>query len=385
MTAKKRKQHFNLEERKAALSELLYGLVRVMDSCGAWLALTPNLELKIFLGKKLGYDALSMQEMKGRLAELGDLGPPKGTEDFSKLLDRVGKTKSTLAISRFLLEFSKDLLTRIDSYQGSVSGCGDELTIGILNRLRSQTVNQIRELKKFDRKVVRAWQRSQSQVLVSYTGSELLPELVSWPHRPSNYRRVDSPPQYESAYHRVFTNEGLVKLLHNLFIDVEIAAAEVCGRNIAEYRKMPLEFKFDMARQCWDEVRHAQLALEQIDRINGKVAKPTYVGQVWSNYMKGTSLSERIAIEQIVSEGAGVDQGIEKVRMFQGLGDFDMAQFYETINSDEKNHVQFGNKWLRFLVNDSEADFDETVERVKKWMSRDQETEDKNSSRSVGK
>ena len=42
-------------------------------------------------------------------------------------------------------------------------------------------------------------------------------------------------------------------------MDAELSAAELMARNSHEHPEMPWDFHVDMARQNWDEVRHARL------------------------------------------------------------------------------------------------------------------------------
>ena len=42
-------------------------------------------------------------------------------------------------------------------------------------------------------------------------------------------------------------------------MDAELCAAELMARNSHEHPEMPWDFHVDMARQCWDEIRHAEV------------------------------------------------------------------------------------------------------------------------------
>ncbi|HEX3150051.1 MAG TPA: hypothetical protein VHR66_18385, partial [Gemmataceae bacterium] len=57
----------------------------------------------------------------------------------------------------------------------------------------------------------------------------------------------------------VCDREFVRRFCHSIYLDIEIQAMEVCGRNIIGYRQMPVDFKLDMARQIWDEGRHAMM------------------------------------------------------------------------------------------------------------------------------
>ena len=42
-------------------------------------------------------------------------------------------------------------------------------------------------------------------------------------------------------------------------MDAELCAAELMARNSHEHPEMPWDFHVDMARQTWDEIRHAEV------------------------------------------------------------------------------------------------------------------------------
>ena len=63
-------------------------------------------------------------------------------------------------------------------------------------------------------------------------------------------------------------------------MDAELCAAELMARNSHEHPDMPWDFHVDMARQCWDEIRHAEI----LDRLMA-----TELGCHWGDYPVGFS------------------------------------------------------------------------------------------------
>ena len=61
-------------------------------------------------------------------------------------------------------------------------------------------------------------------------------------------------------------------------MDAELCAAELMARNSHEHPDMPWEFHVDMARQIWDEIRHAEIH----DRLMA-----TELGCHWGDYPVG--------------------------------------------------------------------------------------------------
>ena len=61
-------------------------------------------------------------------------------------------------------------------------------------------------------------------------------------------------------------------------MNTELCAAELTARNSHEHPEMPWDFHVDMARQTWDEIRHAEI----LDRL-----MTTELGCHWGDYPVG--------------------------------------------------------------------------------------------------
>ena len=62
--------------------------------------------------------------------------------------------------------------------------------------------------------------------------------------------------------------------------DAELCAAELMARNSHEHPDMPWDFHVDMARECWDGIRHAEIH----DRLMA-----TELDCHWGDYPVGSS------------------------------------------------------------------------------------------------
>lgn len=60
--------------------------------------------------------------------------------------------------------------------------------------------------------------------------------------------------------------------------DNEMHAAELLGRSLYEHPEMPWEYHIDMARQLWDEVRHAVLYQKYLERLGGALGDYPSIG-----------------------------------------------------------------------------------------------------------
>ena len=72
-------------------------------------------------------------------------------------------------------------------------------------------------------------------------------------------------------------DEDPKQFFHGL-MNAELCAAELMARNSHEHPEMPWDFHVDMARQTWDEIRHAEI----LDRL-----MTTELGCHWGDYPVG--------------------------------------------------------------------------------------------------
>lgn len=154
----------------------------------------------------------------------------------------------------------------------------------------------------------------------------------------------------------------------------EAAASDWCALCGFEYDGLPLNFYRDMAKQTWDEARHAVLFLELAIKLfpNLQDELPSHdplqkVIQLYNSTGTGlpvpsegclyeslwnAELAERLILLQIDTEGKAVvlsrrRQQLQLSKKFPIL--------METLRIDERDeisHSSFGHKWLRFLIKD---------------------------------
>ncbi|HEX3148085.1 MAG TPA: DUF455 family protein, partial [Gemmataceae bacterium] len=90
----------------------------------------------------------------------------------------------------------------------------------------------------------------------------------------------------------------------------------------------------------------------------------TYDCRVWRRYFLGETLAERLALQQVIQEGNSVEGNMVFIAAFREVGDHETAEILEYINADETVHARFGNKWLLWLVDNSHAEYENTLNRV---------------------
>lgn len=350
-------------ERRQKLCGIAYTLLRMLEIGGAWLASTADLEIKLALGNFLGFAGEELGRIEARARSLlADRLVMSAAEDHEALLAQVSQIPEDHVRAGAFSALLAGLLKEVDALGTATDPVADAPTRRLLTELSAELRAQELTLRALGRhhgdiNFVPPVTRVDAP-LHSYNGTEALPELVAIPNRPAKWK-YDSNPVFThtSLTDLLQRGEHLKRWLHEIGINVEINAMELCGRNIAEFRSMPLEFKLDMARQAWDETRHAQLMRDQLLALGGDYGDYTYNDKVWQKYMLGETLAERLAIEQIFQEGNALEANVAFGKALREVDAYDLAAPLDYINADEMRHAFFGNKWLRVLCNDDNDAF----------------------------
>lgn len=154
----------------------------------------------------------------------------------------------------------------------------------------------------------------------------------------------------------------------------ECLAAELCALNVSEYDGLPLAFYRDMAKQCYDETRHAcyflhtslrwlserafasdalSTALSELDEtgtglpipVEGNFFETIHVADVAERLILMNAKTETIAIGKLKERLAGKLCAADPV----------LKLATEVDLQDEISHVRIGMKWLRFLIPEQRA------------------------------
>ena len=120
-------------------------------------------------------------------------------------------------------------------------------------------------------------------------------------------------------------------------MDAALCAAELTARNSHEHPDMPWDFHVDMARQTWDEIRHAEI----FDRLMA-----TELGCHWGDYPVGFNdfrsvyaldLAGRLAVYDGISE----QMAQQRKALVEG-GQDELARVFDHLLADEATHVHNG-------------------------------------------
>jgi uncharacterized ferritin-like protein (DUF455 family) len=114
----------------------------------------------------------------------------------------------------------------------------------------------------------------------------------------------------------------------------------------------PWEIRLHLARQCWDESRHARLFFRRLLELNGRKGEFPIINQEWGVVCMFDSLAGRLVVQNRLFEGGSLDVFKESVGAWQAWGDPTTASIMDAVIADEIQHVRFANDWLVKLKDD---------------------------------
>jgi hypothetical protein len=148
-------------------------------------------------------------------------------------------------------------------------------------------------------------------------------------------------------------------------MDAELCAAELMARNSHEHPEMPWDFHVDMARQTWDEIRHAEVH---------DALMATELGCHWGDYPIGFGyfksvyaydLLGRLALFNGTSEQKAMWRHSHRRKVLIEIGQPTVARVFDYLLADEVPHVHNGKRWGTHLLGGDEAAYREKLRELR--------------------
>lgn len=348
---------------------------------GGWVARVPEIEIKFAIGTHVWEDAEHVNQIRQRIKELRYPSeyPMAPADRLIALTDEINQAEDALLLLVGVYEVLKPhLITSYRLHRVTSDEVMDEPSIRLLRRMEDDEDEQVRwgramieELKRTpaDRDRAAAWQRHLGDLLADVGEIGALPlakgrrqrwlregKVLKPAREPFVEILPDGDPQLKKAYFNasqpVSTDPQDLKHFLHALTQAEMQAAEVMGRNIAEYPEMPWEFHYAMARQTWDEVRHALIHVKQLEEW----------GVRWGDYpiAQGThrylalDLFGRLVKFNLESEGAAPPRHRKRRSTFEAVDMAKLARIFDYLLADEGLHIHNGAYWSKWL-----CEFDE--------------------------
>ncbi|GEM_PF-3452456 len=348
-------------------------------SCG-WLPLVFEFEAKYRLGDHVHDDARAISKVKRRLYELrhpsdypGSPGP-----ELSAVLDRLSAAGDPREYLRLAYGDAKPLLARaLRIHLENLDPVADEPSLRILRQVLARQERHVEEmaaLAELPGEASRIADLGALPIELKAPRRELrvLPPL----EEPARDAFIEVTPEGDPFLAReLYVNDPELnhvpiepeeqRHFFHALMDAELCAAELMARNSHEHPEMPWDFHVDMARQVWDEVRHA--------RLHDLLMKQE-LGCRWGDYPLGFSyfksiyahdLLGRLALFNSTSEQGAMWRHSRRRKVLLERGQERIAQVFDYLLADEVPHVHNGVRWGSYLLGGDERAYRAKVRELR--------------------
>ena len=365
---------YDVDENALRFSNYFHVLRELVHFSNGWLPLAPEFETKYRLGDHVHDDARSISKVRRRLYELrhpSDYPGAPGPE-LAELLDRVagaGAPDEYLALAYG--ELKPALIEAIEVHLGALDPVTDEPSLRLLTQVvERQERHAAGRHGGFDMDIGALPVR----LRVEPRELRILPPLDE-PARDDYVEVTEQGDPYlgrelyvnGAENHVPTTPEEQQHFFHGL-MDAELSAAELMARNSHEYPEMPWDFHVDMARQNWDEVRHA--------RLHDLLMKDE-LGCAWGDFPVGFSyfksiyaydLLGRLCLFNGTSEQRAMWRHSHRRKTLMELGQERVALVFDYLLADEVPHVHNGVRWGSYLLGGSEPAYRDKVRELREAL-----------------
>jgi hypothetical protein len=365
---------YDVDENAVRFSNYFHVLRELVHlSCG-WLPLEPRLEVKYLLGDHLHDDARAVTKIKRRLYELRTPSdyPGAPAEELAALLDRAnGASSSTEYIEIAYGELKPALIAAVRVHLATLDPIVDEPSLRLLTQILHRQERHTVELPAAERHVGFEDLGALPIRLREVRELRIMPPLDE-PARDSYVEVTEEGDTYltDDLYvngdeNHVPTDPEEQKHFFHGLMDAELCAAELMARNSHEHPEMPWDFHVDMARQCWDEIRHAEvhdrLMATELDCRWGDFP----IGFAYFKSIYRLDLLSRLVLFNGTSEQKAMWRHSHRRKVLVELGQTTVARVFDYLLADEVPHVHNGVRWGSHLLGGDEKAYREKVRELR--------------------
>jgi rubrerythrin len=374
---------YNVSTNRRLLERYAYVEERLFSTLAGWIWTTPRLEHKVEFGQMAYEDALQADALRRRAAELTPateepLQPP----DLARLeqfCNEVANARSP--VERLVGVFRVVKPALIEAYEQHLEQTDDLLDGPTSVKLRPIVAAEKEHLawaertlpillgEARQRQVAADWQSHLWSAWRAIGGvSERSPQADQPVYRDASAPRPETAFPARDGRHRLVSvqdyavasmgdtpNEVVRHLLYqNTYGEME--AEDLLGQLLAHTPELPWQMRLDLARQMWDEARHAEMSWRRMEELGGPPeplppVPPLILGVVGD----AVDPLERLIVLQRAIEGRVTERHRYRVvHLARDLNDPQTARLFEYIVSDERSHI--GNSaWIDRLVGDDPA------------------------------
>jgi len=140
-----------------------------------------------------------------------------------------------------------------------------------------------------------------------------------------------------------------IEFLHRQ-LNEEVNSIEMCARSLADFPDAPWELRMEMARQCWDEGRHAIAFQRLMEKRGGRLGQFRVMNFQYRIICNLPELASRLAVQNRSFEAAGLDAIQDGIDSARRANDPEFVDLFEAQLADEVHHVRYANEWVKKLL-----------------------------------
>jgi Protein of unknown function (DUF455) len=384
------KRGYDVDENAIRFSNYFHVLRELVHLSSGWLPLVAGFETKYRLGDHLHDDARTVSRIKRRLYELRHPSEYPGAPgaQLVALLDRMEEAATPQEYFRVAYGEAKPaLLEAVRIHLEHLDPVSDEPSLRLLSKFAARQDRHLAGLKETGQETSSAGSAAGSGLAgVPVEDLGALPiELKGEPRALRVMAPLDAPARDDFVQ---VTEEGDAYLRDELYVndpelnhvpvepeeqrhffhglmDAELTAAELMARNSHEHPEMPWDFHVDMARQVWDELRHAKVHY---------LLMPSELGCRWGDYpvtfsyfrsIYAHDLLGRLALFNSTSEQRAMWRHSRRRAVLTERGQEKVAMVFDYLLADEVPHVHNGVRWGSYLLGGDEDAYRRKVQELR--------------------
>lgn len=371
---------FTVQQNLELLGKYRYTEIQCMEIMGSWAYTMVDPEIKIGFGRGMFQDSVHadligkrIPELKGRSERYHSIAP---SDEYVRLLEKIWLVEDELLRMVALYRVIKPAL--VVAYRRHLDHLelpADEPTAYILRHIADEEQDHIDWGEKVINRLVgksnrteatAAWQRElegELQAAGVAWGEGHKPGTYSFakthphsklPARDDRWDIMQNPSEFTEKNWSFDNQEGKQHLLHDL-LNSEFITVERMGRILSDCPGIPWQMKLDMARQAWDEARHAEIVQRRLEELGGNVGMFPTSCFGWEQDVNRKDPLERLALSNMTFESESCKHLRDWIAKAKKTGDTRSQQLVEFLLADEVNHVLYGIHWIDELTkNDPE-------------------------------
>jgi hypothetical protein len=365
---------YDVDDNAVRFSNYFHVLRELVHLTHGWLPLEPSLGRKYRLADHVHDDARAVSRIKRRLYELRHPSdyPGAPSPELAAPLDRMAGARRPGAYQDVAYgEVKPALIGALRVHIEGVDPVSDEPSLRLLRKLLARQERHVDELGGGPQAPPGPDLGSHPVRLREERPLAVLPPLEQ-PVRDEHVPVTDEGDPFLSRQlyvngpeNHVPTDREEQRHFFHALLDAELCAAELMARNSHEHPQMPWDFHVDMARQVWDEGRHARVH---------ELLMAEELGCRWGDYPVGFSyfrsiyahdLLGRLALFNGTSEQKAMWRHSHRRKVLLELGELRIARVFDYLLADEVPHVHNGVRWGTYLLGGDERAYRRKVEELR--------------------